>query len=460
MAAGSIEDRWLTKRKDPKTGKRARTARWGTGKRYRVKNIPGVRDRSFDTLEDAKTWLKKASTDAERGEFYDPRDGAITLREYVEGTWWPTLRATPATRDAMRRRIFGHILPHMGGYPLNRIGPDEIKWWLTQAEQDIDVTTLRTVYRHFSKIMESARAARRIPANPFRDSEVKPPARPQSKAMAWPEASVAAVRAALVPRYRVLVDLAVGAGLRQGEAFGFSPDDMDGEVLHITRQVVKIGGKIGFGPPKGGKERDAPCPPELAEAIKAHMEAYPPVEVTLPWIDPARPNLAWEDRPTRTVRLLVTTARHAGRGGGALNRGTFDDKNWKPALAAAGVIPPPQVEVVERPGRRPLRRVGWRMPREWGFHGLRHTFASVVLQAGETPATLAEWLGHSDPAFTMRTYVHFMPEAGSQGIRALGRWVSAAAESPAARGGAEIPQPVPSPRSGEDEAPVPAGQTD
>ena len=52
--AGYIEDRWLKKRPDKQTGKRERTARYGQGKRYRVKGIPGVQDRAFDTSEDAK----------------------------------------------------------------------------------------------------------------------------------------------------------------------------------------------------------------------------------------------------------------------------------------------------------------------------------------------------------------------------------------------------------------------
>ncbi|WP_285439702.1 hypothetical protein [Streptomyces sp. ISL-11] len=40
-----------------------------------------------------------------------------------------------------------------------------------------------------------------------------------------------------------------------------------------------------------------------------------------------------------------------------------------------------------------------------------NTFASIVLHAGETIIQLAAWLGHSDPAFTLRTYVHFMPKS-------------------------------------------------
>ena len=61
--------------------------RYGKGSRYRVAGIPGVRDKSFDVLEDAKTWLRTAGTDSERGEFVDPRDGSITLDDYVTRFW-------------------------------------------------------------------------------------------------------------------------------------------------------------------------------------------------------------------------------------------------------------------------------------------------------------------------------------------------------------------------------------
>ena len=46
---------------------------------------------------------------------------------------------------------------------------------------------------------------------------------------------------------------------------------------------------------------------------------------------------------------------------------------------------------------------------EWvTFHTFRHTCASMLFEAGRNVKQVAEWLGHADPAFTLRTYVHLM----------------------------------------------------
>jgi integrase len=43
------------------------------------------------------------------------------------------------------------------------------------------------------------------------------------------------------------------------------------------------------------------------------------------------------------------------------------------------------------------------------FHGLRHSHATVLLQAGVPVRVVAERLGHADPAMTLRVYQHVVP---------------------------------------------------
>lgn len=50
-------------------------------------------------------------------------------------------------------------------------------------------------------------------------------------------------------------------------------------------------------------------------------------------------------------------------------------------------------------------------PTVWvSFHTFRHTCASLLFDASRNVKQVAEWLGHADPAFTLRTYVHLMDE--------------------------------------------------
>lgn len=42
-------------------------------------------------------------------------------------------------------------------------------------------------------------------------------------------------------------------------------------------------------------------------------------------------------------------------------------------------------------------------------HGLRHTWATLALQAGVHPRVVQERLGHSTIAVTLQTYSHVMP---------------------------------------------------
>jgi len=52
---------------------------------------------------------------------------------------------------------------------------------------------------------------------------------------------------------------------------------------------------------------------------------------------------------------------------------------------------------------------GWLLACKEGIHQLRHYYASVMLAGGVSIKELAEYLGHSDPAFTLRVYAHMLP---------------------------------------------------
>ncbi|MFI6333724.1 hypothetical protein [Streptomyces sp. NPDC050535] len=163
-----------------------------------------------------------------------------------------------------------------------------------------------------------------------------------------------------------------GLRLRQGEVFGLSPEDVDFArgVLRIRRQVQLLRGRLYFTLPKGGKTRVVDMPPSVAAALAQYFMEYPAVEVELPWGGPE------PDRETKKFLLVITTTY-----GNALRANIFNVEVWKSALAAVGVIP------TRQKGER------WKASRKDGFHVLWHTYASVILEAGESVVTLTRWLG-------------------------------------------------------------------
>jgi integrase len=44
------------------------------------------------------------------------------------------------------------------------------------------------------------------------------------------------------------------------------------------------------------------------------------------------------------------------------------------------------------------------------FHTFRHTCASLLFAQGKTLKQVQMWLGHTDPAFTLRVYVHLLDD--------------------------------------------------
>jgi integrase len=158
---------------------------------------------------------------------------------------------------------------------------------------------------------------------------------------------------------------------------------------HVVRQVKLLRGtQAVFGPPKGGKERHVPLLETVAFALADHITKHEPVEVTLPW--------KTLDGPPVSASLLFVNARNKAL---ALHRNRFNQYVWRPALASVGI---------------PLGR-------ENGMHALRHFYASVLVDVGESIKALSECLGHHDPSFTLRTYTHLMPNSEARTRAAVDR---------------------------------------
>lgn len=382
---GYVEDRWYRTVKQDGQPVRVKSDRFGQGLRYRVRYLgPDGRERneSFPDRQKrtAEAFLATVEADKVRGNFIDPNAGRLLFGTYAE-QWLRTARLDESTRETVEYRVRKHLLPFLGQRQLGAIKPGTIREWDRSMEGKLALSTRSVVFAHLRTILNAAVDDQKIAKNPCSARSVVQPEPVQKKIVPWTSEQVATVRSKLPERYRLLVDLGAGCGLRQGEVFGLSDVDLDvaGGWLHVRRQVKVVRSRLVFGLPKSDRERTVPLPASVGRRLEARGETFKPVSVTLPWEDPFSAELV-------TVSLLMTTPRR-----NAIRRNTFDEYAWNPAIEAAGI---------ER-------------TRATGTHALRHYYASVLLDAGESVKALSEYLGHWDAGFTLRQYTHLMP--ASQG---------------------------------------------
>lgn len=342
----------------------------------------------------ADAFWAKLSRDLDTGDYIDPDSAEITFRAYAEDIR-KTRTHDDVTAHKLEEKLRLHVYPVIGGRALRELSkrPSLTQAWIKGMEDaGLAPRYARQIVSDVSGIYIAAMNDGLIGANPTRASSVTWPDPPPKEARAWPPELVGAMASALPERYRVIPYLGAGTGMRQGEIFGFSPDDVTflGRDPHVdvVRQVKYIRGRMHFAPPKRRKTRSTPLAPEVAEQLARHIEHHPPVTVTLPWHDPR--DRKRHGKPV-TVRLLLSDAK-----GHVINRNGFMQAHWWAAQEKTGIVAKPE------PGEK--RQAA---PDD-GMHALRHTYASAVLGSGVDVLAAAAWMGDT-PGVILATYAHFMP---------------------------------------------------
>lgn len=374
--------------------------RHGVGKRWaaRWRDPQGNQEQElFARFDDARKFLTKMEGSIDNG-VYIPRDGPKTKFKVVCHAWLHVRKGkSPRTYAQYESRIENHIIEPLGEVEIGDIKPSTIVQWINgRREHGLDETTIGLVFTHLSAIFESAIDDDVIGKNPCRGKSVrdmKPKrSKPPARDVPLTGTQTDEIREHLPARYKAIVDVGRGLGLRQGEIFGLGPDDIDWseKLVHVTRQIAFHRGTMVFAPPKCSdtdedKDRFVPASEEVLFRLMAHMAEHPPVEVTLPW--------KTIDGELHTAQLLFTSREHK-----PLNK-NYINWVWKAALEAAGII--------KAINHKPLGRGRlWEKCRDKMMHALRHLYASERIAEGMDVFTLARRMGHADPTYTLRKYVH------------------------------------------------------
>lgn len=394
-------DRWQVRWYDPDGKQRSRNFRLKDGK---------------DPNKHADAFDKKIQAELASDDYIDPKAAETTFAEYAAERF--EARKVEANR---KRALLGFLYNHVNEDPDNPGrtrcgGPSLGQYTFANLGRKISLTrdwvdgldymedsSAAQVVAAMSMVFRAAIDDNLIRRNPTLADSVDRPKAETVKAEPWSPDVVDAVAEGLEKqdaRCGILPFLGAATGMRQGEMFGFSADDI-GEadffrkqlIVQVRRQVQVKGGVLCFAKLKNKKDHAAPVPAAFAEMLLEYMERFPPVEVTLPWEKP-------DGKPV-THRLIIV--RDDGRPWTAQY---FNQYRWKPALAHARLIPP-----------RP-RGGEWPAARDKGCHRLRHTAVSWWLGKGASLSDVAAWIGDTE-AEVLKTYSHMIPGAEAKGRAAM-----------------------------------------
>jgi integrase len=212
-----------------------------------------------------------------------------------------------------------------------------------------------------------------VTSNPVLGVRIPPPsegeAPPDDKAKALTRAELGVLLAALPSESRLFCTFLAHTGLRISEAVGLRWEHLDlGEHPKVRVREQLYNGKRKRLKSKDGK-RDVPLSPGMARHLLAlRRDGYR---------GPESPVFASKaDTPLRPENV------------------------YRRALAPAAIEAGFKIEVVVN-GKQKVRSAV-------SFHTFRHTCASLLFETGRNVKQVQAWLGHADPGFTLKTYIHLM----------------------------------------------------
>jgi integrase len=171
-----------------------------------------------------------------------------------------------------------HAYPTLGNRPMGAIRRSEVQAWVKALSTKLAPGSVEVVYRWVSTIFKAAVGDRLIAASPC--IRIALPKRADTKVVPLGVAEVEALAGAVPDRYRALIVLAAGMGLRQGECFGLTLDRVDFLRRHVRvdRQLAGVrAGVPEFGPPKSKAGfRTVPMPEVVATTLAESCATYTP----------------------------------------------------------------------------------------------------------------------------------------------------------------------------------------
>lgn len=356
--------------RDPGTGRRRQ--KWHSG---------------FRTRREAERGLARILAERDEGTYVEP--AKMTFGSYLTEHWLPAIESSirPSTFNGYRGHVELYLRPQLGALQLQQITPDHLSRFYRDLQKGggrggrtLSPTTVRRVHATVHRALKDAVRWGHLRVNPAAVA-IKPrqPGAGSADIMTWTAAELRIFLAHVSgDRLFALWRLASTTGIRRGELLGLRWTDvnLDARRVSVRQTLIVVDREITFGEPKTRRgKRNVALDVETADALRSWKRMQDKERAA--W------GLAWQ----RTGLVF-------SREDGSLINPNLVSAWFGRAAIAAGV---------------PTIR----------FHDLRHTHASLALQAGIPAKVVSERLGHATVAFTLDVYSHVIPGPQEEAAAAI-----------------------------------------
>jgi integrase len=328
--------------------------------------------RTFRTKHEAEDYLAKTIPDV-RQRRYAVVPVTSTFAQYAD-RWVHLIRYTvkPRTLTSYAGMLRLHVLPVLGAWRVQYIDKGTIKNLLAnKLAQGLSKNTVRILHATIRALLAAAVDDGVIPLNPaeklgrhLRLVTPKAVRQEEIKAMTREQRQVfLAAAAQITPGYYPLFVTLAGTGIRLGEALALQWDDVSLDRRDIRVERAMSRGRIET--PKAGHGRTVDISQRLTHMLD-QLEQQ------------------------RAAQML--------------------EREWQkmpPWVFCTRAGTPMDESKVRRAMRKVLIEAG--LPRHFSPHGLRHTYASLMLQQGESLIYVQRQLGHASINLTADTYGKWLP---------------------------------------------------
>lgn len=310
--------------------------------------------RGFATKREANLFLASVTVSVAKNEYLDPARGKVVMAAFAEQ--WKAGRLTrikESSRNVMEATWRNHVEPKWGHRAVNSIRVSEVDDWIGELHaKPLGAQSIRRCVFVLSSVLAIAQRDGVIHSLPT--AGVLMPAKPKKPKRYLTHAQVDLL--AESSAYPELVRFLAYTGLRWGEtaALRVRHLDMLRRRIYVEDNAVKVNGRYVFGTPKSGSAREVPIPVFQITTLARLCEGK------------TRDAFLWGDG------LVPLPYPNTGDGWfvGAVKRAQKVDKTF------------PRITP----------------------HELRHTAASLAVQAGGHAKAVQRMLGHASAAMTMDVY--------------------------------------------------------